>query len=170
MEPWKQQWTVTPRPETLSAWFHHVDIERPTGAVQHRRSYRVARPTSPSSPGAAHRSQIEAQVLIERFRGRYPDARACLEADLAECLTYLLFPEEHHKRTRTTTLIERTFEESRRRTKVVPRLPTEGSCLSLMYATLITASAQRRGVRMTPKILRALDQLRSTERKDKIAA
>jgi len=60
------------------------------------------------------------KALIARFRARYPDAMACLEADLAECLAFLRFPAEHHKRIRTTNLIERTFEESRRRTKVVP--------------------------------------------------
>jgi transposase-like protein len=110
------------------------------------------------------------KALIARFRGRYLDAMACLEADLAECLAFLQFPAEHHKRIRTTNLIERTFEESRRRTKVVPRFPTEGSCLSLMYATLITASARWRGVRMTAKILRALDQTRATEKNEKVAA
>ncbi len=44
-------------------------------------------------------------------------------------------------------------KKSRRRTKVVQRFPTEGSCATLIYATLITALARWRGVRMTPKIL-----------------
>ena len=100
-------------------------------------------------------------ALIARFRSRYPSAMECLEKDLDECLTYLLFPKEHQKRLRTTNLLERTFEESRRRTKVIPRFPTERSCLTLMYATLITASRTWRGIPMTPKILRALDTLRA---------
>jgi len=70
---------------------------------------------------------------------------------------------EHRKRTRTTNLLERTFEESRRRTKVIPRFPGERACLTLLFATLITAAEQWRGVRMTPKILRALDALRTDE-------
>jgi putative transposase len=98
--------------------------------------------------------------LIARFRARYPSAMECLEKDLEECLTYLLFPKEHQKRLRTTNLLERTFEESRRRTKVVPRFPTERACLTLVYATLITAAQKWRGIPMTPKILRALDKLR----------
>jgi transposase-like protein len=101
------------------------------------------------------------RALLARFRSRYPAAMECLEKDLDECLTYLLFPKEHQKRLRTTNLLERTFEESRRRTKVVPRFPGERSCLTLMYATLITASRTWRGIVMTPKILRALDQLRA---------
>ncbi len=101
------------------------------------------------------------RALVARFRSRYPEAMACLERDLEECLTYLLFPKEHQKRLRTTNLLERTFEESRRRTKVIPRFPGERSCLTLMYATLITASRTWRGIPMTAQILRALDKLRA---------
>lgn len=113
---------------------------------------------APSHDAALKRGR----ALITRFRHRYADAMACLESDLEECVAYLLFPVEHHKRIRTTNLIERTFGESRRRTKVVPRFPTERSCLSLVYATLITASQTWRGVKMTPKIRRVLDQMRET--------
>jgi putative transposase len=101
------------------------------------------------------------RALLARFRARYPSAMECFEKDLDECLTYLVFPPEHQKRLRTTNLLERTFEESRRRTKVIPRFPGERSCLTLLYATLITAARTWRGIPMTPKILRALDQLRT---------
>jgi transposase-like protein len=100
------------------------------------------------------------RALIARFRSRYPSAMECLEKDLEECLTYLLFPKEHQRRLRTTNLLERTFEESRRRTKVIPRFPGEQSCLTLIYAALITAARTWRGIPMTPKILRALDKMR----------
>ena len=101
------------------------------------------------------------RAFIARFRSRYPAAMECLEKDLDECLTYLLFPKEHQKRLRTTNLLERTFEESRRRTKIIPRFPGERSCLTLVYATLITASRTWRGIPMTATILRALDKLRA---------
>ena len=100
------------------------------------------------------------RALIARFKDRYTAAMECLEKDLEECATYLRFPEEHHKRIRTTNRLERLQGEGRRRTKVIPRFPTERSCLALLYATLITASATWRGVRMTPAILRKLDALR----------
>ena len=38
--------------------------------------------------------------------------------------------------------------------------PQERACLTLVYATLITAAQKWRGILMTPRILRALDQLR----------
>jgi len=103
------------------------------------------------------------RALLTRWRARYPAAMACLEQDLEACLVYLKFPKEHHKSIRTTNLLERTFGEGRRRTKVIPRFPTETACLKLVFATLLTASQRWRGLRMTPRILRELDQIR-TER------
>jgi transposase-like protein len=100
------------------------------------------------------------RALIARFKDRYPSAMEALQNDLEACLVYLKIPKEHHKSIRTTNLLERTFGEGRRRTKVIPRFPTETSCLKLVYATLITASKRWRGLVMTPKILRQLDGIR----------
>ncbi len=108
-----------------------------------------------------HRTALRrGKALLARYRDRYPAAMECLEQDLAECLAYLRFPPAHWKRIRTTNLLERTFGESRRRTKVIPRFPGEQACLRLVFATLITAAKKWRGVQMTPQILRALDKLR----------
>lgn len=100
------------------------------------------------------------RALIARFRGRYPSAMEALENDLEATLAYLKFPKEHHKSIRTTNLMERTFGEGRRRTKVIPRFPTETSALKLVFATLVTASKNWRGLAMTPRILRRLDAIR----------
>ena len=101
-----------------------------------------------------------ARALIGRFEERYPSAMACLAEDLEACLEHLRFPRIHRRRIRTTNLLERLFEEGRRRTKVIPRFPGEAACLRLVYATLIKASESWHGARMTPEILRALDRLR----------
>jgi len=112
------------------------------------------------------------RALIGRFKDRYSAAMECLEKDLEESVTHLRFPSEHHIRIRTTNRLERLNGEGRRRTKVIPRFPTERSCLSLLYASLITASAKWRGVIMTPAILRKLDRLRAeiTTRTEEMAA
>jgi putative transposase len=57
-------------------------------------------------------------------------------------------------------LIERTFGETRRRVKVIGRLPGEQSCLSLVWAVLDRASNGWRGRTMTPNALRRLQDLR----------
>ena len=43
--------------------------------------------------------------------------------DRAGLTAYLRCPAEHHKRIRHSNLIDRTFGETRRRTKVIGRLP-----------------------------------------------
>ncbi len=48
---------------------------------------------------------------------------------------------EHHKRIRHSNFIERTFGETRRRVKVIGRLPGETSCLNLVWAVLDRAAA-----------------------------
>ena len=57
----------------------------------------------------------------------YPSAMAVIERDLDVLVTHLRWPSEHRKRIRTTNLLERTFVEVRRRTKVIGRFPGETS-------------------------------------------
>lgn len=94
------------------------------------------------------------RALIARFRDRYTAAMECLERDLEECVTYLRFPAAHHHRIRTTNRLERLNGEGRRRTKVIPRFPTERSCLALLFASLVTASKHWRGVKMSPAAIK----------------
>jgi len=73
---------------------------------------------------------------------------------------HLRFPTEHWRRVRHSNFIERTFGESRRRVKVIGRLPGEASCLGLVWAVLDRASRGWRGVTHTPAGLRRLQDLR----------
>ena len=84
----------------------------------------------------------------------------CLLADRDSLTVYLRFPREHWPRARHSNFIERTFGETRRRVKVIGRLPGEHSCLKLVWAVLDRASARWRGFTMTPAGLRLLADLR----------
>jgi transposase-like protein len=84
----------------------------------------------------------------------------CLEEGLGECLTYLKFPKAHWKAIRTSNLLEWTFAEGKRGTKVILRFPAESSGLRLLYASLITASQSWKGVRITPDIWLEVELLR----------
>jgi len=106
--------------------------------------------------GSYDKGKALAKDLIATWKDRYPSAMDCLEKDLEECLTSLRFPKEHRKRIRTTNLLERLFEEGRRRTKVIPRFPKEQSALALLHSVLVDASAKWRGVRMTRDIEKQL--------------
>ncbi len=83
--------------------------------------------------------QMAAQ-LIQKYQGTYPSAMKAFEEDLEACLNHLRCPVRHRKAIRTTNLLERTFEEERRRSKVIPRFFDEKSCLKLAFATLIRVS------------------------------
>jgi transposase-like protein len=89
-----------------------------------------------------------------------PSAVACVTDDLASLTVHLRFPAEHWRRVRHSNFIERTFGETRRRVKVIGRLPGESSCLSLVWAVLDRASRGWRGLTMTPRALRLLQDLR----------
>jgi transposase-like protein len=108
-----------------------------------------------------------AKDIIARFQDEFPSAMECLAEGLEEVLCVLKFPATHRKSIRSTNLLERLLGESKRRTKVIPRFPTEKSCLSLVYAVLIDASLNWLGLRMTPKIIEELNQLRASCRKQK---
>jgi len=95
-----------------------------------------------------------------RYRTLYPKAVACLEDDFASLTVHLRFPREHWKRIRHSNFIERTFGESRRRVKVIGRLPGETTCLSLVWAVLDRASRGWRGVTQTSATIRQLQDLR----------
>jgi transposase-like protein len=84
----------------------------------------------------------------------------CLTTDAAGLTAYLRFPAEHHNRVRHSNFIERTFGETRRRVKVIGRLPGETSCLTLVWAVLDRASAGWRGFTMTSEGPRLLQDLR----------
>ncbi len=60
-----------------------------------------------------------------------------LADDLEALLAVHRVPVRHRVNVRTTNLAERSFEEERRRTKVIPRLLDERSAMKLVYATLI---------------------------------
>jgi transposase-like protein len=80
--------------------------------------------------------------------------------DVESLTVYLRFPKEHWKRIRHSNFIERTFGETRRRVKVIGRLPGERTCLSLVFAVLDRASRGWRGVQHTPASTRLLADLR----------
>ncbi len=107
-------------------------------------------------------AQSRIDTFAKRWRDSYPAAVRCLLDDRESLTVYLRFPREHWTRVRHSNFIERTFGETRRRVKVIGRLPGEHSCLKLVWAVLDRASAGWRGFTMTPAGLRLLQDLRRT--------
>jgi putative transposase len=115
---------------------------------------------TPPGPKLVELVDARIQAMAAKYGATYPAAMKCLLTDAAGLTAYLRFPAEHHRRARHSNFIERTFGETKRRTKVIGRLPGETSCLSLIWAVLDRASKGWRGVNTTSDGLRLLHDLR----------
>ena len=77
-------------------------------------------------------------LAFERWKGKwqklYPKAVQCVEGDLEELLAVYSVPVSHRKKVRTTNIIERTFREVRRRTRVFSCFSNKESCDRIIYA------------------------------------
>jgi putative transposase len=115
-----------------------------------------------TQPGPRLVELIDSRIteMAGRYAPTYPAAMKCLLTDREGLTAYLRFPTEHQHRVRHSNFIERTFGETRRRTKVIGRLPGETSCLTLVWAVLDRASHGWRGLTMTSDGLRLLQDLR----------
>jgi putative transposase len=103
--------------------------------------------------------------LIATHEGPLPEACRCLRDDAEASLSHLKVLERHRPLVRTTNLVERSFVEERRRTKVIPHLFEEGSLTRLVFAVLI-----RIGERWARPLFSAAEREQVTRmRKDALA-
>jgi len=126
---------VFPHSLRIRCWMHkmrNVLDKLPDAARQEVEAWLVAVRDAP--PLEAGRQA--ATETIARFEREYPAAMKSFADDLEASLAHLRVPMAHRKFVRTTNLIERSFVEERRRTKVIPRFFDERSCLKLAFAAL----------------------------------
>jgi len=103
-----------------------------------------------------------AKAFIETYGGTYPSLIKCFNDDLHACLVHLKYPHGHRKSIRTTNLIERSFVEQKRRTKIIPNHINEKGAMKLVYGTLIRAARRWQRVTMDTADLILLKTLRQT--------
>jgi len=124
----------------IRCWFHRLSNIRSklpddeaAEVMAHIYAVRDAPPwMPPERPPTASRTPIDAS----------PAAVACFADDREALLAIHRVPVRHRIRVRTTNLAERSFEEERRRTKIIPRLMSEKATMKLAFATMIR-SAER---------------------------
>ncbi len=90
----------------------------------------------------------EARQFLYRYSREFPTACEILARHLEECLTFYRFPERHWKHIRTSNVIERSFKEVKRRTRVVGRFPNETSALVMVFSILNEERLKWQKVRM----------------------
>ena len=90
----------------------------------------------------------EARQFLSRYSREFPTACEVLAKHLEECLTFYRFPERHWRHIRTSNVIERSFKEVKRRTRVVGRFPNETSALVMVFSLLEEERMRWQKVRM----------------------
>lgn len=103
----------------------------------------------------------EAVAFIAKYENIYPTAVECLKRDLDYCLTFYSFPEKHWKYIRTSNVIERLFEEVKKRShKMAAAFRNENSCLLLFYAVIRSLNFRR--ISMPAKDASTLENLHNS--------
>jgi putative transposase len=87
-------------------------------------------------------AQALAREFIELYGKRFPKAVSVFETGIGDALTYLNYPGSHHAKLRTTNMLERLFEEVKRRTRVVGVFPNETSASTLATEIALRSSEQ----------------------------
>ena len=86
----------------------------------------------------AHGSELKLQEVTDSLNSRgYRRAANAIERFLPGLLNYTAFPKQHHKRIRTTNVMERINKELKRRTSVVGTFTDDDSLLRLAGSILM---------------------------------
>jgi transposase-like protein len=90
----------------------------------------------------------------EALSEKYPDVACMLDEEGEQMLAVYALAPGHRRRMRSTNMLERWFEELRRRTRVVRIFPNRASCVRLIAAHCMEANEEwleRRYLRMEPE-------------------
>jgi len=143
----------------IRCWFHkmrNIVSKLPPEAIPEVKAHVI----SIRDAATYELGELRAQQVIAQYERLYPSAMRCLAEDLEASLNHLKLPARLRRSVRTTNLIERSFEEERRRSKVIPRFFDERSCLKLVYATLWRASQRWQQIHISAQDLEKIDHLR----------
>ena len=150
---------VFPQSVRIRCWMHKMQNvlgKLPEAARAEVKKWLVAVREAPTLE-AGRRIAAEVIALYERD---YPAAMKSFADDLEASLAHLRVPAAQRRFVRTTNLIERAFEEERRRTKVIPRFFDERSCLKLAFAALDRAARGWQRIHISEAEQRQLAALR----------
>jgi putative transposase len=130
---------MRPRSLRMRCWFHtmqHLYQKVPPQAWPAFQALVADRRDAPT----CEEGQRRRQPWLGAYQGTLPEACRCLEDDAEASRNHRKVPARHRQYVRTSNLAERTFEEERRRTKVIPHLGHETSLLKLVFAVLMRVS------------------------------
>ena len=75
---------------------------------------------------------IRKNRLIDKLEIEKPEIARWIDEEIESCFSVYNLPESHHKRMRSTNMIERLNQELKRRSRVIRIFPNDASCLRLL--------------------------------------
>ena len=150
---------VFPKSLRLRCWYHRMKNFCDKVPEEFRPEIKAEIMTIRDAPGYEQGKQ-RAYEFIEKYKDKFPSLIKIFKEDLDALLNHLKLPFRHRIYVRTTNLVERSFEEERRRTKIIPCFLTEKSALKLIFSVLIRAAKRWRRVSFSKIELNYLDNLR----------
>jgi len=151
--------TMWPQSERIRCWVHKMKnvLNKVPEEVKPELKARLQDIRDAPSHSAGKR---RLQRVVQEYSKDYPSAMKSLETDWEASLAHLKLPHKHRRSIRTTNLVERSFEEERRRAKVIPRFRSERECLKLVFGVLWRASERWRKVTFSEHEQRQLQAYR----------
>lgn len=82
-------------------------------------------------------AQEDLKIWFKKWGAKYPKLCTWVEDNIGETLSFYHLPHQHHKRTKSTNLLERVNQEIKRRSQVIRIFPNEESCLRIIRALAV---------------------------------
>ncbi|MEA1912394.1 MAG: transposase [candidate division WOR-3 bacterium] len=76
-------------------------------------------------------------LFVDKYRNTYPKVSRLLEEHLEETLTFYSYPAKHHRKIRTTNLIEWLNKIIKKRSRVIGIFPNVESCIRYVSCLLM---------------------------------
>jgi putative transposase len=130
---------VWPRSKRIRCWFHKMQNLLQKVPDQVWPEFKAMLQDMRDAPTKKQAEERYA-AIIDRYQRELPEACRCLTDDVEASLNHICVPLRHRPYVRTTNLIERTFVEQRRRTKIIPHMWDEKQLTKLIFAVMIRVS------------------------------
>ena len=85
----------------------------------------------------AQEARRDLAAWLTQWGKRYGKLCGWVEENIEETLSFYRLPRQHHKNMKSTNMLERRMEESKRRTLVVRIFPNGAACLRLVRALAV---------------------------------
>ena len=75
---------------------------------------------------------VRKSKLLDKLENEKPEIARWIDEEIESCFSVYNLPQSHHRRMRSTNMIERLNQELKRRSQVIRIFPNEASCIRLL--------------------------------------